>query len=204
VSGLILTMHTSADGYVATEDGGIWPGFGWPRDAQNILNDLYRDVQALVFGRGVYEVMVPYWSAVARGELPEHAELHDIDLEFAQLFAAIPKLLVSRTNQPVEDGVEIVRDGVVDRVRALKEQADDGHVLLLAGGGLAGQVAAAGLLDELFLLVGTMVLGSGRPLLEVDEPLCTSLLSATPLPPTCTLIRYAVERRAQRESQPAD
>ena len=47
---LILTMHTSADGFVATDDGEMWPAFGWPPEAQAHLNDLYREAAAVITG----------------------------------------------------------------------------------------------------------------------------------------------------------
>ena len=48
------------------------------------------------------------------------------------------------------------------------------------------------MLGELFLLVGPIVLGSGRPLLDVPEPIPTRLLTAFAIPPSCTVMRYAV------------
>jgi dihydrofolate reductase len=189
---LILSMHTTADGFVATEDGGMWPAFGWPPEAQTILNELYRDASAVIFGRGVYEVVVPFWTAVARDGIPEGMPLVEVDLEFSHILAPIPKFVVSHGFEPAEPGVEAIRKDVVERVAEIVRAAD-AAVLLLAGGALAGELADAGLIDELFLIVGPIVLGRGRPLLDIADPLPTRLLSAEPLPPKCTVMRYAIE-----------
>jgi riboflavin biosynthesis pyrimidine reductase len=47
---------------------------------------------------------------------------------------------------------------------------------MLAGGTLAGELRDV--IDEIFLLVGPIVLGSGRPLLDVPGPVPTRLLTA--------------------------
>jgi dihydrofolate reductase len=90
---------------------------------------------------------------------------------------------------------------VPERVAAFAREAD-GHVLLLAGGALAGELAAAGVLDELFLVVGPIALGRGRPLLDVVNPLPTRLLSAQELAPSCPVMRYAMVDAFPERGQP--
>ncbi len=72
---LILTMHVSADGYIARTDRSSWPGFGWPPAVQGRLNDVYREAGVVVCGRGIYEAVVPWWLAVAGGEPPDGTDL---------------------------------------------------------------------------------------------------------------------------------
>jgi dihydrofolate reductase len=103
----------------------------------------------------------------------------------------LPKYVVSHDVTPSDPRTTAIHRNVIERLTAVKEAAV-GHVLLLAGGGLAAELARAGILDQLFLLTGPIVLGRGRPLLDLDEPLPTRLLSAQALPPSCTILRYAV------------
>ncbi len=189
---LILTMHTSADGFVATESGEMWPAFGWPPEAQIVVNELYREASAVVYGRTLYETVVPFWTRVASDGVPEGAPLGPVDVEFAHLMVDLPKYVVSHDVTPSDPRTTAIHRNVIERLTAVKEAAV-GHVLLLAGGGLAAELARAGILDQLFLLTGPIVLGRGRPLLDLDEPLPTRLLSAQALPPSCTILRYAVE-----------
>ncbi len=53
------------------------------------------------------------------------------------------------------------------------EAAGDKDLWLVGGGGLAGDMRDAGLLDELQVTIVPVVLGSGKPLFErpVDEPM---------------------------------
>jgi dihydrofolate reductase len=193
---LILTMHTSADGFVATRDRELWPAFGWPPEAQAHLNDLYREAQAVIYGRHIYEMVVPFWTSIAQDGLPAGSPLGDADLEFARIMAPLPKYVVSHGFDPADDATTVIAAEDVGAIAG----AADGPVLLLAGGALAGELARARVLAELFLLVGPIVLGSGRPLLDIPEPIPTRLLTAWAIPPGCTVMRYAVadEFPAQR------
>lgn len=189
---LILTMHTSADGFVATESGEMWPAFGWPPEAQTVVNELYREASAVVYGRNIYETVVPFWTRVASDGVPEGMPLEPVDVEFAHLMVDLPKYVVSHDFTPSDPRTTAIHHDVVERLTAVKETAV-GHVLVLAGGLLAADLARAGILDQLFLLTGPIVLGRGRPLLDLDGPVPTRLLSAQALPPSCTILRYTVE-----------
>jgi hypothetical protein len=46
--------------------------------------------------------------------------------------------------------------------------------------------------NELFLIVGPVVLGRGRPLLDLAQPIPTRLVSVEWFPPKVTPMRYAV------------
>jgi dihydrofolate reductase len=100
--------------------------------------------------------------------------------------APLPKYVVSRDFDPADAGTVVIGADEVGGIVA----AADGPVLMLAGGALAGHLAST--LDELFLLVGPIVLGRGQALLDVARPIPTRLLTAYAIPPSCTVVRYAV------------
>jgi dihydrofolate reductase len=189
---LILTMHVSSDGYIAQPDKGLWPGFGWPPVVQGRLNEVYRRAGLVLYGHGIYEAVVPWWSAVARGEAPSDAEVGKEGEEFARLLAALPKAVVSTTMPDPGDGTRVIREDVLRQITELVEgEAKD--VLLLAGGRLTGELLTAGLLNEIVLIVGTVLIGDGRPMLEgVTEHVPLELVEAEPFPPTTSWLRYRV------------
>jgi dihydrofolate reductase len=190
---LILTMHVSADGYIAQPDKGLWPDFGWPPVVQGRLNDVYREAGLVLYGRGIYDAVVPWWSAVARRERPSGVQVGEEGEEFAKLLAALPKAVVSSTMPEPDDGTRVIRDDVMRQIAELVEaQAKD--VVLLAGGRLTGELLAARLLKEIVLIVGTVLIGAGRPLLEgIAAQVPLELLEAEAFPPTTSWLRYRVQ-----------
>jgi dihydrofolate reductase len=192
MSRLILTMHVSADGYIATPDRGLWTGFGWPPVVQGRLNELYREAGLVVYGRGIYEAVVPWWLAVARGESPDEADVGAEGQEFARMLADLPKAVVSSTMAELDDGTRVIRDDAVHQIIDLLT-AEARDVLLLAGGRLAGDLLRAGLVKEIVLVVGSVLVGAGRPLLEGLDALAElELIEAEAYPPTTTWLRYRV------------
>lgn len=189
---LILTMHVSADGCIAQPDKGLWPGFGWPPVVQGRLNEVYQQAGAVLYGRGIYEAVVPWWSAVARGEAPSGVEVGKEGEEFAQLLAPLPKPVVSSTMPEPDDGTRVIREDVLRQVTELVD-AEAKDVILLAGGRLTGELLAAGLLKEIVLIVGTVLIGVGRPLLEdVAGQVPLILVEVEAFPPTTSWLRYRV------------
>jgi dihydrofolate reductase len=192
MSRVILTMHVSADGYIATTDGGLWTGFGWPPVVQGRLNELYREAGLVVYGRGIYETVVPWWLAVARGESPDEADVGAEGREFARMLADLPKVVVSSTMAEPDDGTRVIRDDAVHQIIDLLA-AEARDVMLLAGGRLAGDLLRAGLVKEIVLVVGSVLVGAGRPLLEGLDALAElELIEAEAYPPTTTWLRYRV------------
>ncbi len=189
---LILTMHVSTDGYIATPDRGLWPGFGWPPVVQGRLNDVYREASLAVYGRGIYEAVVPWWLAVAHGEAPDGTSVGAEGEEFARILADLPKVVVSSTMPEPDGGIRVIRDDVVEQITDLVD-AEARDVILLAGGRLTGDLLRAGLLKEIVLIVGTVLLGAGRPLLEdIDGQTGLELIEAEAYLPTTSWLRYRV------------
>jgi dihydrofolate reductase len=148
----------------------------------------------VIYGRRSYETVVPFWNGIAANGLIEGMPLGETDLEFARIMDPLPKYVVSHGYDPADANTEVIDAAEVAGI----VEAADGPVLMLAGGALAGGLRDV--IDEIFLLVGPIVLGSGRPLLDVAGPVPTRLLTAWAIPPSCTVMRYAVadEFPAQR------
>lgn len=92
---------------------------------------------------------------------------------------------------------------VIGDVRPVHEQmvtaANGKNVWIVGGGELAGRFYDCGLLDELFVQVSSVTLGSGKPLLPrviTSPPL--RLLSATAVGSGFAELHYEVPRRADR------
>lgn len=140
----------SLDGFIATDDHSLEWLFPLGDINDTSYPDFIRDVGALAMGSSTYEWMLRH-VVQAGGPWP-----------YTQ-----PAWVFSSRTLPGVPGADIrfVR-GDVRPVHAQMQAAAAGRNLWVMGGGeLVGQFHDAGLLDDIFVQVGSVTLGSGRPLL---------------------------------------
>jgi dihydrofolate reductase len=177
---LALWMVTTVDGFIATSDGELWDRFPWPDDVQRFAVDTFRDADTVVYGRGTFEAIVPWWDAVARGEPPNDEPVSDAERELAAILRGVRKVLVSRTARDPGYGSLVVGREAASEVAKLKEQSG-ARMLLHCGPALLAELNRSELVDECILIVCPVVLGSGISLfagIEAERPLTLSEASA--------------------------
>jgi dihydrofolate reductase len=156
---LIFGMMQSLDGYVAGTKGG--PQLPPPGERlHRHFNDHVRALAGCIYGRRMYEVM-KYWD-------DDQPDWDDIERDFAAVWRAQPKWVVSRTLESVGPNATLVRDGVEAFVRALKAKLDG--EIDVAGPELAGALTAVGLIDEYRLYFRPFILGGGKPYFAGSRP----------------------------------
>jgi dihydrofolate reductase len=147
-------MSVSLDGYVADPNGEI----DWSvpdEELHRFHNERVRDQGTQLLGRRLYETML-YWETA-----DQNPSAHEVELEFARIWKALPKVVFSRTLEEVEGNYRLVRDGAVEEVKRLKEE--EGKDIGVGGAGLAATLIEAGLVDDFHLFVCPVVLGGGTP-----------------------------------------
>ena len=121
---------------------------------------LTREADLQVFGRKTYQLMVPYWPDVLKNEGETKA-----DTEFARAFDSINKIVFSRSLDGAEDKkTRIVRGNLHDEILRLKQE--QGKDILVGGVDVPSQLIKLGLVDEYRFVVGPIIAGEGRRLLE--------------------------------------
>ena len=121
---------------------------------------LTREVDLQVFGRKTYQLMVPYWPEVLKNQSETKA-----DTDFARAFVSTNKIVFSRSLDSVEDGnTRIVRGSLHDEILKLKQE--QGENILAGGVDIPSQLMELGLVDEYRFVVGPIVAGEGRRLLQ--------------------------------------
>jgi dihydrofolate reductase len=151
VARLIYSAIASLDGYVEDADG----KFDWAAPDEEVhafVNDLERPVGTYLYGRRMYETMVP-WETID-DESP-------VMRDFAELWRAAEKVVYSRTLDGVSSArTRIERDFDPEAVRGLKKSSQ--HDLGVGGADLAGTAIAAGLVDEYHLFLVPVIVGGGK------------------------------------------
>ena len=148
---------------------------------------LLRDADLQIFGRKTYQLMVPYWPDVAKDPSSTKA-----DSEFARTFVSIKKIVFSRSLDSAEDkNTRIVRTNLHDEILKLKQEP--GKNILIGGVDVPSQLIELGLVDEFRFVVGPIVAGEGRRLLEgvrLPERLQLKLVESKIFKSGCVALRY--------------
>jgi dihydrofolate reductase len=156
-------------------------------ETHEYFTHLMREVDLLVFGRKTYQLMVPFWPEVAKNQSMTKASN-----EFARTFDSINKIVFSRSLGSVEDrNTRIVRTNPHDEIRKLKQE--QGKNILIGGVSIPSQLIELGLVDEYRFVVGPIVAGEGRRLLEgvsLQERLQLKLVESKIFKSGCIALRY--------------
>ena len=148
---------------------------------------LIRDVGLFVYGRKTYQLMVPYWPDIAK----THSETKT-ENEFADAFVSVNKVVFSRTLDRAEDkNTRIVRTDLRDEILKLKQEP--GKDILTGGVDIPSQLIELGLVDEYRFVVGPVIAGEGRRLLEgvsLQESLQLKLVESKVFKSGSVALRY--------------
>jgi dihydrofolate reductase len=118
------------------------------------INELERPVGTYLYGRRLYETMTA-WETLPLAEQPPFLR------DFAEGWRAAEKIVYSRMLEAVSSTrTRIERDFDPEAVRRLKASAE--RDLTVGGAELAAHAFAAGLVDELRLLLAPVVVGGGK------------------------------------------
>ena len=190
---LIVSEFISLDGAIQApggkdedRDGGFeyggWTIPYWHDDIGMTFGELMRDTDAFLHGRRTYVTHAEAFEPMPAGD------------PFGDMMNAPKKYVVSRTlTTPIWRNTEIIRDNVVESVRALKSQP--GRNILTDGSSqLVHTLLEHDLVDELHLLLYPLALGGGKRLLPAGVHTTFTLLSTRPYPSGVVGLHYARQR----------
>ncbi|MCU1258476.1 MAG: hypothetical protein JWO80_1361 [Bryobacterales bacterium] len=151
----------------------------WHDDIGATFVALMQDADALLLGRRTYVTHAQAFEPMAPGD------------PFGDLMNAPKKYVVSRTlEKPMWRDTTIIRDNVIESVRALKAQPG-GSILTDGSSQLVHALLEHDLIDELHLLLYPLTLGSGKRLLPNGVHTKYALTSAKPYPSGVVGLHYA-------------
>ena len=151
---LIYSMSVSLDGKIAGPGGAI----DWAAPDEELLrfhNQQTRELTLHLSGRGLYQDMLGW-------ETAEQTRTDPVELEFARIWTAIPKVVFSTSLTSVEGNARLAQRDVTDEVAELRNQSGGG-IVSVGGARFAGSLAEKDLIDEYRLFVSPVALGAGTP-----------------------------------------
>ena len=142
---------TTLDGFIADEHDSLDWLFTQDVDADGPMGytSFIAGIGALVMGATTYQ-----WIADHQTETGE-----------AWAYDVATWVMTHRAFEPIGEQITFTDAPVADVHAAMVAAAGDRDVWVVGGGDLAGQLADAGLLDEVVVSIAPVTLGTGRPLL---------------------------------------
>ena len=180
-------MSVSVDGFVSDRAGRL--SWGTPSDEQFAFTlAQVGELGAYVCGRRLYEAMVVW-------ETDPDLRRAEASAAFADVWSALPKIVLSRTLDRVEGNARLA-SGPLEQVVA-EVQAGTDRDVSIGGADLVHQAIGLGLLDEIRMFRNPVVLGGGTPLLPpVPEPVLLDLVETRTFAERVVYERYRVVRTA--------
>jgi dihydrofolate reductase len=156
---IVSTLFISLDGVVEIDPAWHFPYFDEHMGAA--VGEDYEGIDVLVLGRVTYDSFAGAW--------PDREAAGGDDASFAAQLGDVRKLVATRGDQDLGwRNAEAVRD-LVTEVRTLKEQPGVGKILVPGSISVVRQLLAAGLLDELRLLVHPVAARKGERLFDEGD-----------------------------------
>ena len=168
---IVANLFISLDGVV--EEPGDWHFPYFNDEMGAAVGAVLERADTLLLGRRTYDDHAGAW--------PAREEEGGEDAEFAKVLGDARKIVVSR-NQRLEltwRNSELLQGDLVEAVTALKDEPGDGNIGMSGSISVVRQLLAAGLLDELHLLVHPIAVRRGMRLFDEGEtPIPLRLLTS--------------------------
>jgi dihydrofolate reductase len=146
------------------------------------LQDLLSQPFELLLGRRTYDIFAAYWPRV-RADSGSHT--------IADRFNSVPKHVATHRSDTLDwQNSHALEGDLADAIRALKHQGG-ANLLTWGSGDMVRQLLAAGLVDELRLLIYPVILGRGKRLVGDDaQASAFTLAHSTSTPSGVLITRY--------------
>ena len=156
-------MHASLDGFVAGPNGEM--------DWINVEGEIFdfaanrtEEADTALYGRITYKMMDAYWPTAAQ---QPNATKHDI--EHSNWYNRVAKIVLSRTMKGKEiPNSKIISDNLSAHIQELKKQ-NGKNILMFGSPSAAHSLMRLDLIDDYWVFVNQVLLGTGIPLFKGIE-----------------------------------
>ncbi|MEU1400690.1 dihydrofolate reductase family protein [Micromonospora zamorensis] len=157
---VISTLFISADGVAEIDPDWHFPYFD--ENMGRAVSEDYDTADVLLIGRETYDSFAGAW--------PDREAAGGDDASFAKQLGDVRKVVVSRQSLDLSwRNSELIQGDLLDAVASLKADADVRGILIPGSISVVQQLLAAGLVDELRLLVHPVAARKGRKLFDEGD-----------------------------------
>ena len=180
---IVSTLFISLDGVAEVDPA--WHFQYFDDNMSRAVSHDYDGVDVLLLGRVTYDSFAGAW--------PEREAAGEVDAAFAKALGDTRKVVVSRQRlQFTWRNSEVIDGDLIEAVAHLKADPATGRILLPGSISVVQQLLAAGLVDEVSLLVHPVAARKGRRLFdEADAPSHLNLVRSETFPTGVVWLTYA-------------
>jgi dihydrofolate reductase len=173
---IILGLAVTLDGYIEGSNG----EYDWCFTDQDYgLTEFFTRIDAIFIGRKSYEMTQQY--------------ADDNNGEMVPGMPAMTEYVFSKTLKSVKKGAELISENSIAEVRRIKGLPGK-DIWLFGGASLADNLLKAGLVDELWLSVHPILLGSGKSLFyKYNSRISLTLLESKTYETGLISLRYGID-----------
>src|ERR687891_1819352 len=182
---LKLQMQLSLDGFVARPNGALdWVVWDWDNELNKCVDEITEPVDTILLGRKMAGGFISHWTNVVNNP-------NDPDYASGKKFVETPKVVFTKTLDKSEwENTAIATGDLADEVSKLKNQ-DGKDIIVYGGANFVSNLIRQGLIDEYYLFVNPVALGSGMTIFNnVDNRLNLNLVEAKDFSCGIALLHY--------------
>ena len=174
-----MTLNGAYEAPVPEPDG--WLVLG--PDSQQASLEMWQAADAMVMGRKTYEGLAAVW--------PQMADLPGFEA-YAQRMNSMPKYVASRTlSEPLTWNATLIDGELGEGMRRLKAE-HAGNLVVTGAGELARNLLAAGVVDEIWVLLSPYLWPSGPRIFDGVGTVRLDLVSTTTFRSGAVQLAYRV------------
>jgi dihydrofolate reductase len=185
---LILSLHTTLDGFVAGPNGEM----DWIKlddELFDVVGTFTDTADTALYGRVTYEMMENYWPTAAN---QPNATKHD--REHSEWYKRVDKVVLSNTIQSNEmNKLKVISENIYSEINNLKQQTGK-NIIMFGSPSAAHTLMEHNLVDEYWLFINPVILGQGIPVFaSINQKVKLKLLMTKVFACGVTGLNYSVE-----------
>jgi dihydrofolate reductase len=183
---IMVSNYATLDGFFAGPNGEIdW--FIWDEEMAQYSIALADTIDTILFGRVTYEGMASYWpTPAAQAENPVIADYMNDS----------PKIVFSKTLSKADwNNTTLVKEIKPAEILKMKQQPGK-NMVIYGSGSLVSTLTQLGLIDDYWIFINPVVLGSGKPLFkDIKDKINFKLVEAKTFSSGIVLHHYQLEKK---------
>ncbi len=186
---IILSLHTTLDGFVAGPNGEM----DWIKlddEMFDLVGNFTNEADTALYGRVTYQMMDSYWPTAA--DQP-NATKHDI--EHSKWYNKVEKVVLSKTMDGIrKNKTTFISDNISVEIQKLKKQTDK-NIIIFGSPTAVHSLMENNFIDEYWLFINPIILGQGIPLFaKTIDRIELKLAMCKVFPCGVTALNYTVVR----------